>query len=57
MGPGKRVATAAESTGMRAGCPDAASWMTRTTLTPSTTTQIAESSDQVGRVSMRPSMA
>ena len=46
--PGNRVDTAVESTGMRAGCPDA-SWITRTTLMPSTTTQIASSSDQLGR--------
>ncbi len=37
MAPGKRDDTGVESTGMRAGCPDA-SWMTRTTLLPSTTT-------------------
>src|SRR5882757_5926350 len=43
--------------GIRAGCPDAASWMTRTTLLPSTTTQIASSSDQVGRDNVRPSSA
>ena len=41
---------------MRAGCPDA-SWITRTTLLPSTTTQTASSSDQLGRDSVRPSIA
>ena len=56
-GPGNFVNTAVASTGIRAGCPDAASWMTRTTLLPSTTTQIASSSDQLGRDSVRPSMA
>ena len=39
------------------GLTQAASWMTRTMLLPSTTTQIASSSDQLGRDSVRPSMA
>ena len=55
MAPGNLVATAVESTGIRAGCPDAASWITRMTLLPSTTTQTASSSDQVGRDMLRPS--
>ena len=41
---------------MRAGCPDA-SWMTRTTLLPSTTTHTASSRDQLGRDRLRPSSA
>jgi hypothetical protein len=45
-----------ESTGIRAGCPEA-SWIARTTLMPSTTTQMASSSDQLGRDRVRPSIA
>ena len=39
------------------GLPEAASWITLTTLLPSTTTQIASSSDHVGRDTVRPSSA
>ena len=42
---------------MRAGWPEAASWITRTTLLPSTTTQTASSSAHDGRDSVRPSVA
>src|SRR5512144_939617 len=57
MGPGNRVVTVVALTGIRAGCPDAASWVTLTTLTPSITTHTALSSDQLGRVIVRPSVA
>src|SRR5215218_2761529 len=56
IAPGNLDDTGVESTGIRAGCPDA-SWMTRTTLLPSTTTHTASSRDQLGRVRLRPSSA
>ena len=56
MAPGNFDVTAAESTGMRAGWPEASSWITRTTLLPSTTTQTASSSAHDGRVSDRASV-
>ena len=55
--PGKRLDTAAESTGSRAGCPEAVSWMARSTVLPSATTHTASSSDQVGRERVCPSAA
>src|ERR1700736_4380073 len=57
IGPGNFIVTAVALTGIRAGCPDAASWNTRITLVPSITTQTALSSDQLGREIWRPSVA
>ncbi|SGO45956.1 Uncharacterised protein [Mycobacterium tuberculosis] len=55
IAPGKRLATAVESTGIRAGCPDAGSCIARSTTLVSTTTQTASSSDQLGRNRLCPS--
>src|ERR1700744_632539 len=55
IGPGNRLDTAPESTGMRAGWPDAGSWIARSTLLVSTTTHTASSSDQLGRERLCPS--
>jgi hypothetical protein len=56
IAPGNRDVTAAESTGMRAGCPEASSWITRTTLLPSTTTHTASSNAHDGLVNDRASV-
>ena len=57
MTPGNREVTAAESTGIRAGSPEASSRITRTTLLPSATTHTESSSAHDGRVSVRASVA